>query len=306
MRWCLALLAVVATATLAHANPSIAEARKAVDEIRYDEARELLVQALKQGANQPAELVEIYRLSAATAAVLGTADLAEQYYRRMLALDPDASLSSDASPRLREPFVAAQAYMAAQQRFEARATRSDQGIAVTIVDPLGMVVAAATLERGELRGKQRFAGQPLVLEDVGDDVVILDEHGNFLRVLEVPRGGNVDQPLTPRTPVLRRWYTWAIPAVAFAGGTAFFLVDAQRAKDRLDSIIAKSPDHFLDEAENQDRRWRRGTIIGWIGVGVTLGLTTTAIVLARSKPSTVNVTPSVGADHAAVQIEAKF
>ncbi|MCP6280625.1 hypothetical protein NL459_28785, partial [Klebsiella pneumoniae] len=81
----------------------------------------LLVEALKQGGNRPEELVEIYRLSGATAAVLGPPELAEQYYRRMLALAPDAVLPPDASPRLREPFVAAQAYMAAQQRFDARA-----------------------------------------------------------------------------------------------------------------------------------------------------------------------------------------
>jgi hypothetical protein len=306
MRWLLVWL--LAIPAIAHANnPSLDDARKAVDDIRYDDAQRLLVQALKQGANQPAELVEIYRLSAATAAVLGTADLAEQYYRRMLALDPDASIPADASPRLREPFVAAQAYMAAQQRFEARATRTPKGIAVTIVDPLGMVIAVATVENGELRAKQPFAGQPVTLDDAGDRVVALDENGNFLRVVELPaRPAIEDKPRPLRTPILRRWYTWAIPAVLTGGATTYLFIDAQRTRTRLDDIITHSNQHFLDDAEQERQRWRDRTIGAWVGVGVTLALTTTAIVLARSHPSTVSVTPSVGSDHASVQLEAKF
>jgi hypothetical protein len=305
MRWLVVVL--LAIAQVAHAgNQSLEDARKAVDEIRYDEARQLLVQALKQGANRPAELVEIYRLSAATAAVLGPVELAEQYYRRMLALDPSATLPADASPRLRDPFVAAQAYMAAQQRFDARATRTPKGIEVAIVDPLGMVVAVATLDGGELRGKQPFTGA-LVLDDAGNEVVVLDEHGNFLRVIELPpRPIADDKPPTRRTPILRRWQTWAIPAVLFAGASTFLLVDAQRTRGRLDDILANPSMHFFEEAEEERIRWRGHTYAGWIGVGVTLGLTTTAILMRQRRPNAVNVTPSVGADHASVLVEAKF
>lgn len=324
-------LPVVAAPGVARAdNPSVAEAREAIDEIRYDDARELLVQALKQGGNQPEELVEIYRLSGATAAVLGPPELAEQYYRRMLALAPDATLPADASPRLRDPFVAAQAYMAVQQRFSARATRTAQGIAVSVVDPLHMVVAVATLERGELRGKQPFANAPVVLADVGSEVVLLDESGNFLRVVEVlARGaatasasasadggaraagflgdasGASDTSTSPRTPILRRWITYAIPAGLFAGASAYFFVDARRAHDRLDDIVANDSMHYFDDAETERRRWRRDTIAAWVGTGLAVGFTATAIVMA-ALPAPVRVTPSIGMGHASVQLEAKF
>jgi hypothetical protein len=325
MRLLLVLLLVLPAIARA-SNPSLADARKAVDEIRYDDARELLVQALKQGGNRPDELVEIYRLSAATAVVLGPADLAEQYYRRMLALDPDATLPQDASPRLREPFIAAQAYMAAQQRFEAKAARTAKGIDVTIVDPLGMVVAVAVLEAGELRNKQPFAGQPITLVD-GDDpadpgkqaradagnqaragtqVVALDEHGNFLRIIELPIPVVADEPIPPRTPFFRHWLTWTVPAVAATGATTFFFYDARRAHDRLDTLLADSSGHYFDEAEAERRHWRRSTIIGWVGVGVTAALATTAIVMATRRPRAMTVTPSVGSDSASVQLEAKF
>jgi hypothetical protein len=324
MRLLLVLLLVLPAIARA-SNPSLADARKAVDEIRYDDARELLVQALKQGGNRPEELVEIYRLSAATAVVLGPADLAEQYYRRMLALDPSATLPQDASPRLREPFVAAQAYMAAQQRFEAKATRAAKGIEVTIVDPLGMVVAVAMLEGGELRDKQPFGGQAITLADSGradggnathavggsadatTQVVALDEHGNFLRIIELPAPAvATDEPIPPRTPFFRHWLTWTVPAVAATGATTFFFYDARRAHDRLDTLLANSSGHYLDEAEAERRHWRRSTIIGWVGVGVTAALATTAIVMATRRPRTMTVTPSVGSDSASVQLEAKF
>ena len=307
IRLCVALLLAIPLVARA-GNPSLGEARKAIYEIRYDDARRLLVQALKQGGNRPEELVEIYRLSAATAVVLGPTDLAEQYYRRMLALDPTATLPADASPRLREPFVAAQAYMAAQRRFVARASRTGRGIEVTITDPLGMVVAAATLAGGELRGRQPFAGQPVVLADEGDQVVVLDDSGNFLRVVQLPpRPVAVPPPAAPpRTPILRRWITWAIPAGVAAGATGFLFVDAQRAHARLDDILAGSSTHYLDEAEEERRRWRGHTISAWVGVGVTAGLAATAIVMATHRPHAVRVTPSVGSDHASVQVEAKF
>ncbi len=307
MRLFVALLLAIPAIARAD-NPSLGEARKAVFEVRYDDAQRLLVTALKQGGNRPDELVEIYKLSAATAAVLGPTDLAEQYYRRMLALDPTATLPPDASPRLRDPFVAAQAYMAAQPRFDVRATRTANGIAVSVVDPLRMVAAAATLERGELGDRQPLAGAPVVLRDEGDQVVALDDNGNFLRVIDLPPRPAPEEPPPPppRTPILRRWVTWAIPAGLAAGATGFLFVDAKLAHDRLDDILAGSSMHYLDEAEKERRRWRGHTLSAWVGVGVTAALATTAIVMATHRPQAVRVTPSVGSDHASVQLEANF
>jgi hypothetical protein len=132
-------------------------------------------------------------------------------------------------------------------------------------------------------------------------------HGNFLRELALPaRDVGAETPATPSTPLLRRPLTWAIPAVLAAGATAYLFVDARLAKGRLDDIIATSPMFFFDEAEAERSRWRRSTVLAWVGVGVTLGLSATAIVMAQTRPSPVRVTPSVGADHAAVQLEANF
>ena len=40
--------------------------------------------------------------------------------------------------------------------------------------------------------------------------------------------------------------------------------------------------------------------------GLTVGFATTAIIMAVTRPHAVTVAPSVGADHAGVQLEAKF
>lgn len=110
----LVVCALCALAAPARADSSkLAQARQAIAEVRYTEAQGLLVAALQEGGNSPAAVAEIYQLSARAAAVLREPDLAQQYYCRWLALDPDARLPDGEAPKLRERFVAAQAYMAA-------------------------------------------------------------------------------------------------------------------------------------------------------------------------------------------------
>src|SRR5262249_20382145 len=126
---------------------------------------------------------------AATAMVLGQRELAEQYYRRVLALDPDARLPADASPKLRQPFVAAQAYMAAHRRLEVRVARRGRRLAGTVVaDPLGMVAAVTAISDGEALPQVAVTGAPIVLRPAGkaEEIVLLDEHGNTLRTMAAP------------------------------------------------------------------------------------------------------------------------
>ena len=264
------VLLVCALAATARADSAkLAAARRAVKDVRYDDARGLLVDALAAGGNAPDEVREIYQLSAAAAVVLGERELAEQYYRRVLALDPDARLPDDASPKLRQPFVAAQAYMAAHRRLTVRAVRRGRAIEVTVVgDPLGMVAAIAAKVGGAQRQKIAVTGAPVVLEPRGavDELAVLDEHGNTLRTVAAPpttgdAGGPDDRAADPGTPIVRRWVTWAIPAVVLGGVGAGFLIDGQRAKAELDDILANDGMHFLAEAEQQRTRWKDDTTI---------------------------------------------
>jgi hypothetical protein len=298
-------------------NHKLAAARKAIEDVRYDDARGLLVEALKAGTNGPDALHEIYQLSAATAVVLGQGELAEQYYRRVLSLDPDARLPADASPKLRQPFVAAQAYMAAHHRLDVRAARRGRRIEITVVaDPLGMVAAVTAIVDGAPLPEVAVTGAPIVLAPSGavDRIVLLDEHGNTLRVIAAPPAGAepVDpagRPSSPRVPILRRWITWAIPAVVMSGTGVAFLVAAQQASGRLDDILATSGTHFLDEAEQERRRWRDDTLIANLAFAAAGAFTVTAIVMAATQPSSAAQTaviPTAGAHHVGLAFAAKF
>lgn len=293
-----AVLACVLSATAARAdNASLVAARRAVLDVRYDDARRLLVEALRRGTSTAAELREIYRLSAATAQVLGQSDLAEQYYRRLLALDPDATLPADASPKLRAPFVAAQAYMAAQGRLALRAAHRGGKLEVAIVsDPLHMVGGVAAIADGApLPARRLSAAQPQVSFEAPaqvSEVVALDEYGNALAAVDVEPASAAPPPPPPpvaerpaaAAPLARRWQTWAIPAAAFAVAGVGLAIDGRLAAGRLDDLLAGDTMHFFDEAERERRRYERSTILADVSLGVAgvLAITSAVLYLQRS------------------------
>jgi hypothetical protein len=292
----------------------LARARRAVDEVRYDDARRLLVGALTHGGRDPEQLREIYRLSAVTAVVLGEDELAEQYYRRLLALEPDAALADDLAPKFRERFVAAQAYMAAHGRLEARVARRGASLDVTIVrDPLDMVVAVTAIVDGRAIPRIAAAGRTVVVDPPPGRVsslVLLDEHGNHLLVLpaselETPVvAGVAEQPTAP-LPIARRWVTWAIPAAVGAGVGFGFLVDGRLAKGRLDDILANSSGHFFAEAEVERERWKRSTLVSSVAFVAAGVLAVTSAVMFATAPA-VAVMPAVGAAQVGITMQGKF
>jgi hypothetical protein len=292
-----AMIGLCIAASVAWADhPQLTAARRAVQDVRYDDARGLLVAALAAGAATPEELREIYQLSAATAVVLGQRELAEQYYRRVLALDPEAQLPADASPKLRPPFVAAQAYMAAHRRLAVRAERRGGNLTVTVVaDPLGMIAAVAAVVAGQRERGVAVASGPVGLEPRGDvdHIAVLDEHGNTLRRIDPPAAtveaaprAPAAPPAAPRTPILRRWLTWAIPAVLAGGIGAGFLIDGRNAKRELDAILARNDTYFFDEAERQRVRWQDDTRIATLAFAAAGGFAAAAIIMAATQPST--------------------
>jgi len=263
-------------------SPKLAQARQAVAAVDYDEARRLLVEALHDGDNSPAALGEIYRLSARAAVVQGQPELAEQFYRRWLAIDPDAALPGDTAPKLREPFVAAQAYIAAHGRLLARAQRAATGeLDVELsADPLVMARAAAVIElapsipRPGLPPRRSsavaFGDGRHVRLPAGDRVAILDEDGNHLVELGVaasPPGAapaTAAPPSPEARPWPRRWLTWAIPTGAFALVGAGFGVAAIASYGRAQMIAGSSGQYFQSDA---DDNVRRGRTFAWITAG---------------------------------------
>src|SRR4029079_3403235 len=135
--------------------------------------------------NSQDELIEIYRLSAITATVLGQPEVAEQFYRRWLAILPTATLPERVAPKLREPFKAAQAYMATRSRLSAKAERhtaggTDQIDVIVDADPLAMAASIAIDNGAPQRiGADRRAHFERPSSAVVE-IAILDEAGNHL------------------------------------------------------------------------------------------------------------------------------
>ncbi|HEU0030147.1 MAG TPA: hypothetical protein VFQ53_05925 [Kofleriaceae bacterium] len=285
---------LVLRATVAAADSGkLAEAERAVDEVRYDDARRLLVEAVAAGGNSPSNMRRIYELSASTAIVLGQRELGEQYYRRLLALDPAAQLPAGVAPKVREAFVAAQAYMTAHGRLAISVVRRSPSELEIVVDadPLAMVHAVA------LDAAPGAPVAPVAIVDrrariassTPTRVLVLDDRGNQLAVLDAPAAAaaspepardesRIVEPSREARPLVRRWQTWAIPSAACLVAGSVLGVIALDQQRSIDTYIETSEDHFFTEVDGTYRSMKRNATIGIALGGAGVALAVPAIV----------------------------
>lgn len=317
---------VLAAAAPARADsPKLAQARQAVEAVDYDDARRLLVEALHDGDNSPAAVGEIYRLSARAAVVQGQRELAEQYYRRWLAIDPAAALPGDAAPKLREPFVAAQAYIAAHGRLVARAQRAPTGEIVVelIADPIAMAYAASVIDpTAPPSASPGVRSPPVVFGSdhrarlaAGSRAAILDDNGNRLLELDAAAEASPTPAVPPTAPPAReprpwtrRWLTWAIPTGAFTLVSAGFGIAAIASYGRAHMITDASGQYFLSDAE---ANVRRGRTFAWItaaagGLAIGFAIPTTVYLFQQRRPASSVVVSTDGAGRIGVTLIGRF
>ena len=318
----LGVLFATAAAIPARADsPKLADARRAVEAVDYDAARRLLLDALRDGGNGPAAVGEIYRLLARAAIVLDDRDVAEQYYRRWLAIDPGAALPADTAPKLRDPFIAAQAYIAAHGRLVARAERTPTGeIDVELVaDPLAMARAAAALDPAARSAPVAFGSDRRASLPAGSRVAILDDTGNRLLELDVAEpaaastlpAGQPPAPTTDATdhpPWTRNWLTWAIPTGAFGLVAAGFGIATLASYQRADMITSDSGKYHLVDAEDN---LRRGRTFVWVTVGagaltIAFGIPTAIFYLRQRHQLPAILVPTAGDGHVGAAVVGRF
>ncbi len=259
----LALVCVLGMAAPALAQDNqtapLAQARAALEAVQYDRAQELLAEALRQGGQPRAAVLEIYTLAASTAVVLGQLEVAEQFYRRLLALDPSATLDENLAPKFKQPFSAAAAYVNAHGAVRARARRLTDGAIELVVesDPLKMVSAVRLPSAAAATALD--ADRRALLRGAGDLVLLLDEHGNELVQQAAPPALPIARAGTSAPSVLRRWWVWAIPSgVALATGLGF-AASASAADDELTKGIINNSLTFSEAQELDERRERHAT-----------------------------------------------
>lgn len=260
----LALASLLAVATPALAQPSqagpLAQARLALEEVQYDRAQELLAEALRQGGQPRAAVLEIYTLAASTAVVLGQLEVAEQFYRRLLALDPGATLDANLAPKFKQPFSAAAAYVNAHGAVRARARRLADGAIELVVesDPLKMVSAVRLPSATTATALD--ADRRALLRGADEWVLLLDEHGNELVQQAAPPALPIARVSSSSPSALRSWWVWAIPSGAALAVGLGFGAAAQSADDDLTQGLT-SNSLTLDGANDlRDRRDRHATI----------------------------------------------
>ena len=285
-RACLVVLACCATH--AHAeNKNLVAARKAIEEVRYDEAQPLLAAALQAGGNSPNDVIELYRLSASTATVLGQPEIAEQFYRRWLALVPDATLPDTVAPKLRAPFERARAAMAGRGRIAVAVRRSGHAIDVVVEsDPLAMVVGAAIEAEAPLAPKP-FVARAVRFVDVDPAadvaITILDEHDNHLLSVQAPaQAATAQADSESGTPWYRNYLVWAVPAVAFGGVGVGFGIAANGAQREIDEL--QPDEHFASELDAAHERRDRYALIANIGFIAGGACAVTAVIMAIVRP----------------------
>lgn len=292
-RTLLTVIALVATSVAVARGDSLADAQRAIDEVRFDDARRLLAEALDSGTNDPARVRKIYELSGTTAIVRGDKALGEQFYRRWLTLDTTGQLPAGSPPKLTEVFIAAKAYVEAHGTLVVRATR---GTAIAVVvenDPMAMAVAVAPLDalanRVTLDAERRAT-----IATTTSAIAIVDGRGNQLAVIQPAAsepgtrvvgvggrdtsisssGSQFARPVERREPGWpSRWYTWGIPSGALLAASAIVGIVAIDGLSTVSRDLSRGDAFFSDIDARQRTASRLGTISVTLGsVGIALGV----------------------------------
>nr|MDQ3037434.1 tetratricopeptide repeat protein [Myxococcota bacterium] len=174
-------------------------AEQAYVEVDFERTLEHASAALQAGGHSPDRLARIYQLLGVSAAALGDPDGARDFFERMLAIDPDATLDDTVPPRLRAPFLEARGVVSARTDelgAQVGIARTEGGaVRVALTDPFGMarmVRVHARLEGGaEYTSAEAESGAEVLMPLPGADtadrveywVEVLDPYGNQLAIL---------------------------------------------------------------------------------------------------------------------------
>lgn len=267
-------------------SPKLDEARHALEAARFAEAQQLLAGALEGGGNSLAAVRQIYELSGEVAIALNQREVAEQFYRRWLAIDPAAKLADGVAPKLEEAFASARAYIAAHGRLAAttewvRVPPKPAALHVVVQsDPLNMARAAIIAGGTAVPFGAGPRAEIPIASSPGTElrVAVLDERGNRLLELDaitVPSHvlpyGDPPSAFESQRPFAKRWTTWAVPSAAFLIGGSILGMLALQQQRELDDALESSGDHFFTEIDSKHRLIRRNATIG-IALGAASAL----------------------------------
>jgi hypothetical protein len=291
------ILVLALLVDVAHADDELARARQLEAALEYDQALAIVEGILARGGVDPSRYVELHLFAGRLAGGLDRAQLARDHFARALAIRPETTLPDGTSPKLTEPFAAANARTTP---LEVRVSVARGLVTLAATDPLGLVtgVAVHVIAAGKHADIVERATLRLVLPDGATpiEVAALDASGNRLWVGPPPVEAKV-VPIVPnelaQPPVYARWTTWAVlgGATLLFGGISAWRFDA--AQDEWDRLRAAGNTDFT-ELEDIEQRGRRWALAANLSLGIAAASSVAAVILGvRGRASNnVVITPN--------------
>lgn len=254
----LALITLLASSWAAAApSPRLVEARKLIDDLEMESALKALDAADKSEGNDRATVLEIWTLQGIAFGTLGKEAKTRDSFRKLLVLDPSATIPQDLPPRVRTPF------------FEAREWAATNG-------PIGFT-AGVNLEGGVVQS---------VKVTVDKDVLRLARTARFHLELE-GKQSTLDVPITAgkaEAPVQKEGVSWWAEVLSDRKGVLFTVASAEqpRRDGQVGAPVAAAPLQ-LERPVPVSGGWRRPTgfvLVGAgavaAGIGIVLGVQSSA------------------------------
>jgi hypothetical protein len=298
-----------------HAQEVLERCRELLTSMRYKQAVLLAEEGLAAGDARPAEVKALYLVLAEASAAINMLDASRTAFEHVLLLDPSFTLSSLASPKLREPFEAAQREVGqvrlkvvptvlpiGPSRYRARITvegdrfhwvhsgtlyvqRGAEFVPVDLV-PAEELVA-------ELECPSR-CGYYLVLRDAAGNALLELGSASALLFPELPESPAPEPvsapaaappvaisapPLAPPRPWYRHPATYLVPAAVFAVAGAVLGWQYSATEQALISANADRSQHSLAELQQMDRLRlaEHGAMLTCVGVALAIAVVGVAV-----------------------------
>jgi len=325
----IAIVVALVSAGTARADGALARARKAFDDLDYPEAETALGEAIAEGGHKPAEMIEIYKLSGIVAASVGDGKAATEWFKRLLALSPTASLPSGVSPKIGKHFGAAQAFIKSKEPLSVKNETSSDPPSVTVViesDPMEMIAKASVTFVVDGKPERTLDGEGTdkIKIDLPHGhridlrITVLDGHKNHLvemgtREVPIVITGAEEKPAVPKQKVVKhekpraplpwyfKWYLWAGAGVVFSGTATYFGLEARSDAKALQDVFDHDVEHSQAESYAIEDRARRNVLFTNISFGLAGAFALGAGVLYLLEPKQRDVTPPTGVSLAPMQ-----
>jgi hypothetical protein len=274
------------------------QAVKAIDELKYAEAQQLLFSVVQSGHATSEQLAKAYFNIGQCEAALGNDVEATDAFYLALMIQPATLFPPGGSPKIRQRLNEARSRVTEVGVLDASASLQDGVLNVSLRnDPLKLVknIEVVTTRAGGDVGHAKLDGKASRVEIEPDvqsiRVIFHDEAGNELKAIDVEPGakteGAAPAPAVEGKPsIWSHWGLWAGVAGAFAIGGTYFTIEAGKLDQQARDAANATPPNEPEVSNLQDRRDKTALygIVGYSLAGAA-AVTAGALLLFHDDPA---------------------